>query len=58
MDANSHSEESVIVITNLSGVTLPDTGGIGTGGFTVSGIALLCFAAILLCVRKRRTENA
>lgn len=58
VDANSHSEERVIVITNISGVTLPETGGMGTSVFTTSGIVLLCLATMLLGVQKRRSNHA
>ena len=41
---------------NLTGVELPDTGGIGTTIFYAAGGILVVGAAIMLIARKR-TEN-
>jgi len=57
IDANSHKEENVIVIENISGTVLPETGGIGTEIYTFTGIALLAIGALLL-LKKRRSHSA
>ena len=57
VDGKSHLENNIIVIKNLSGVILPDTGGIGTTVFTLSGTLLLCAAAVLFSLKKRSWEE-
>lgn len=54
VSANSHLAENRIVVTNTSGAELPETGGIGTGLFTVSGLFLIC-AAVLLARKFRHS---
>ncbi len=49
----SHLDENVIVVENVSGTVLPETGGIGTAVFTIPGMILLMAAAVLL-MRKPR----
>ena len=44
-------------VTNNSGATLPETGGIGTTLFYVIGGVLLVGAAVLLVTRKRMNNN-
>lgn len=53
VNAASHLDKNRITVTNTSGTELPETGGIGTGIFTVSGLFLIGTAAVLLA-RKRR----
>lgn len=50
----SHSDESIIIIENKSGVALPSTGGMGTTVFMAGGICLMCMAGFLLCITRRR----
>ena len=57
VDSRSHLADNVIVIKNLSGVLLPETGGIGTTIFTLSGTLLLCVAAILFYLKKCRVDE-
>lgn len=57
VNEGSHLDENVINVTNESGAVLPSTGGIGTTLFTAGGIALLCLAALLLLLSKRRAAN-
>ena len=57
IDANSHKEENVIVIENISGAVLPETGGIGTEIYTVTGVTLLAIGVLLL-LKKRRSHSA
>ncbi len=44
-------------IVNMKGVTLPETGGIGTTIFTVSGIILVIIAGVLLVTKKRMSKE-
>lgn len=44
-------------IVNQKGVTLPETGGIGTTIFTVSGIILVIIAGVLLVTKKRMSKE-
>ena len=46
-----------ITIQNLSGATLPETGGIGTTIFYVAGSILVLAAAILLITKRRMGAN-
>lgn len=55
VDSTSHLEERVIVVENVSGTVLPETGGMGTEVFTVSGLMVAVAAAVLLLQKKRRT---
>lgn len=57
IDANSHKEEKVIVVENISGAVLPETGGIGTEIYTVTGVTLLAIGALLL-LKKRRSHSS
>lgn len=45
-----------IEVLNFKGITLPDTGGMGTTIFTIAGIALMVIAMILL-LKKRRNRR-
>lgn len=55
VNATSHTEENEIVIANVSGAILPETGGIGTWVFTVTGITLMLFSTVYLIAKKRKT---
>ena len=44
-------------VENNKGVTLPETGGIGTTIFTVSGIILVIIAGVLLVTKKRMSKE-
>lgn len=50
---NNGSEDTVIQVENNAGVTLPETGGMGTTMFYAVG-AVLVLAAVVLLVTKRR----
>ena len=54
IDENSHLEANAVTVINRSGVELPDTGGIGTAVFTVTGLALMAAAGTLLVLKKRK----
>ena len=55
VDANSHLEDgSAVIVKNSAEFELPETGGIGTTVFTVSGLLVICAAAILYCINKRK----
>ncbi len=52
VNGSSHTESGSVTVTNGSGVELPSTGGIGTTVFTVSGLALIGLAVLLLLRRR------
>lgn len=54
IDENSHKDENVITVVNVSGAMLPETGGVGTAVFTVPGLMLALAAAVLLLQKKRK----
>ena len=55
VNAESHLEEgSAVVVKNSSEFELPDTGGVGTTVFTVTGLLAICGAVILYCINKRK----
>lgn len=58
VSANSHLEENVIVVENVSGAVLPETGGIGTEIYTFAGILLMAVSALLVLNRKRRADGS
>lgn len=53
IDAGSHQGAPVLV-ENVSGAILPETGGIGTTVFTFGGMILVAFSVLMLLDRKRR----
>lgn len=55
INATSHTDTGKITVENTSGTELPETGGIGTGIFTVTGLTLLLAAALLLAKKYKRT---
>ena len=58
VSANSHLEENVIVVENVSGAVLPETGGIGTEIYTFVGILLMAVSALLVLNKKRRADGS
>lgn len=65
MDGNGHDVENVsengttiYQITNTKVYSLPESGGPGTYGFTISGVAILATALLLFINNKRREEEA
>ena len=46
-----------LTVVNQAGVTLPETGGVGTKAFVVGGIALILLALILMIARKRSASE-
>ena len=55
VDANSHLEDgSAVVVKNSAEFELPETGGIGTTIFTVSGLLVICAAVVLYYINKRK----
>lgn len=65
MDGNGHAVEKVFEngttiyqITNTKVYSLPESGGPGTYGFTISGVAILATALLLFINNKRREEEA
>lgn len=54
ISTTSHLDDHIIVVENVSGTVLPETGGIGTEIFTISGVILVLAAAFALLLKKRR----
>ena len=55
IDENSHLEDgSAVVVKNSAEFELPETGGIGTTIFTVSGLLVICAAVVLYYINKRK----
>ena len=48
----------VLTIKNAKLYSLPESGGPGTYGFTISGVAILATALLLFINNKRREEEA
>ena len=46
-----------LTIINQAGVTLPETGGMGTKAFVIGGLMLMLLALILVLARKRATSQ-
>ena len=58
-DSNMWSlENKVLTIKNAKLYSLPESGGPGTYGFTISGVAILATALLLFINNKRREEEA
>lgn len=51
-------ENKVLTIKNAKLYSLPESGGPGTYGFTISGVAILATALLLFINNKRRKEEA
>lgn len=67
MDGNGHAVDvdnvsengtTIYQITNTKVYFLPESGGPGTYGFTISGVAILATALLLFINNKRREEEA
>ena len=54
---NSHLEVNAYPVVNTSGAVLPETGGLGTTIFTITGTVLVLGSAVLLIARKRMTAK-
>lgn len=52
------TEKRVLTIKNAKLYSLPESGGPGTYGFTISGVAILATALLLFINNKRREEEA
>ena len=57
VDEASHLEENAVTVRNDSGAVLPSTGGIGTTVYIAGGLFLMCAAAFLLLLNKRRAAK-
>lgn len=53
-----NTENKVLTIKNTKLYSLPESGGPGTYGFTISGVAILATALLLFINNKRREEEA
>lgn len=54
----SDNNKTIYQITNTKLYSLPESGGPGTYGFTISGVAILATALLLFINNKRREEEA
>lgn len=57
IDAQSHTEEKIVTVTNTKGTLMPETGGIGTEVFVFSGTLLMAVSLLMLLDQKRRKVN-
>ncbi len=59
VEYNLKDGETVVTIqvVNLTGYELPESGGIGTTVFTLSGLALLALAGAMFCANKRKSRS-
>ena len=55
--AAGSSTDAVFIVPNPPGAALPNTGGPGTLLYTLSGLALICGAALMFIFRMRRRER-
>ena len=55
---SSNGDEKIYQLTNAKLYSLPESGGPGTYGFTISGVAILATALLLFINNKRREEEA
>lgn len=53
-----NGDEKIYQLTNAKLYSLPESGGPGTYGFTISGVAILATALLLFINNKRREEEA
>ncbi|MDD4312672.1 MAG: LPXTG cell wall anchor domain-containing protein, partial [Eubacteriales bacterium] len=51
------NEGTQLTVINQAGVTLPETGGIGTKVFVVGGLSLILLALILVVAKKRSSSE-
>jgi LPXTG-motif cell wall-anchored protein len=56
VEKDGNSDGYVVAIYNVTGIELPETGGIGTTVFYLTGIALLLLSGGVLLIRRRRAE--
>lgn len=56
--SKSGSEPAIYQLENAKVYSLPESGGPGTYGFTISGVAILATALLLFINNKRREEEA
>lgn len=56
--SKSDNNKTIYQITNTKVYSLPESGGPGTYGFTISGVAILATALLLFINNKRREEEA
>lgn len=54
---NATKEESVITVTNVPGVDLPQTGGAGTWMFTIGGLVLMAGAVVVFMATRKKKAN-
>lgn len=57
IDAQSHTEEKAITVTNTAGTELPTTGGAGTAALYVWGAALCAVAVAVLALRSSKPRK-
>ncbi|MBR5125288.1 MAG: LPXTG cell wall anchor domain-containing protein, partial [Oscillospiraceae bacterium] len=57
VNANSHLEDNVIVVENVTGAMLPETGGIGTEVYTFTGILLMAVCTLLVLKKRRQADG-
>jgi len=55
--AATQTADAEFIIPNTPGAALPNTGGPGTLLYTLSGLALICGAALMFIFRMRRRER-
>lgn len=58
VNATSHTDAGQVTVVNTDKFTLPRTGGSGTFIFTMSGVALIGIAALILAVYRRKKRAA
>lgn len=52
------SEDKTVTVTNYKGISLPETGGMGTTVFMIGGAALVVLAGALLIVYSKKSKKA
>ena len=58
IEATKRDDKNIYQIENAKVYSLPESGGPGTYGFTISGVAILATALLLFINNKRREEEA
>ena len=53
INETSHLEQNVVMVENVSGTVLPETGGMGTHIYVLSGIALMALALLLISKKRK-----